>query len=94
MVINGEQKPPDGYLELNEYVYFTINEDGSVAVEESYYAKAGGTAYNIIVRNAEAVPLPESGSIGTDMFYALGLILIAIALSVYIYHLRKRRCHN
>lgn len=89
-----EQKPPDGYLELNEYVYFTINEDGSVAVEESYYAKAGGTAYNIIVRNAEAVPLPESGSIGTDMFYTFGLILIAIALSVYIYHLRKRRCHN
>ena len=89
-----EQKPPDGYLELNEYVYFTINEDGSVAVEESYYAKAGGTAYNIIVRNAEAVPLPESGSIGTDMFYTFGLTLIAIALSVYIYHLRKRRCHN
>ena len=89
-----EQHPPDGYLELAEYIYFTINEDGSVTVEESYYAEAGSTAYNIIVRNVEAIPLPESGSVGTDMFYAFGLMLIALAASLYIYHLRKRRCHN
>jgi len=89
-----EQHPPDGYLELTEPIYFSINEDGSIVVEESYYAEAGSTAYNIIVRNMEAIPLPESGSIGTDMFYALGLTLIVVAASVYIYHLRKRRCHN
>ena len=89
-----EQISPDGYLPINEYVYFLINEDGSVSVEESYYAQSGGMAYNIIVRNAEAIPLPESGSIGTNMFYALGLMLIAFATSIYIYHLLKRRCHN
>ena len=89
-----EQISPDGYLPINEYVYFLINEDGSVSVEESYYAQSGGTAYNIIVRNAEAIPLPESGSIGTNMFYALGLMLIAFATSIYIYHLLKRRCRD
>lgn len=89
-----EQQPPDGYLEINEYIYFTINEDGSVTVEESYYAEVGSTAYNIIVRNAPAIPLPESGSIGTGMFYALGLLLMAITTSIYIRYLRKRRCRN
>lgn len=87
-----EQIAPEGYLDLTEYIYFTINEDGSVSVEESYYAQAGNTAYNIVVRNIEAIPLPESGSVGTDMFYALGLLLIALAGGIYIYHLRKRRC--
>ena len=89
-----EQTAPDGYLELSEYIYFTINEDGSVSVEESYYAEPGSTAYNVIVRNAKSIPLPESGSTGTDMFYAFGLALIAIAGGMYIYHLRKRRCYH
>ena len=89
-----EQITPEGYLDMTEYIYFTINEDGSVKVEESYYAQAGNTAYNIIVRNIEAIPLPESGSYGTDMFYTLGLMLLALAAGIYIYHLRKRRCQN
>jgi len=89
-----EQVAPDGYLKTNEYIYFTINEDGSVAVEDSFYAEAGNTAYNIIVKNTEAIPLPESGSIGTSMFYAIGLILIMVAAGIYIVHLHKRRCNN
>ena len=89
-----EQHPPDGYFELTEYIYFTINEDGSVSVEDSFYAEAGTTAYNMIVRNSMIVDLPESGSIGTGMFYALGLLLVALSVSIYIYHLRKRRCTN
>lgn len=89
-----ETESPSGYLKINEYIYFTINEDGSVAVEDSYYAEAGATAYNITVRNAEAVPLPESGGIGAGMFYALGLILIAAGAGIYIDTLRKRRCQN
>ncbi len=89
-----EQTPPDGFLPLSEYIYFTINEDGSIVVEESYYAEAGSTAYNIIVRNVESIPLPESGSIGTNMFYALGALFILMAASIYIYHLLKRRCYN
>ncbi|MBE6903105.1 MAG: Cna B-type domain-containing protein [Ruminococcaceae bacterium] len=89
-----EQQSPEGYLELSEYIYFTIHESGAVTVEESYYAQASGTAYNILVRNAEAIPLPESGGIGIDMFYAFGLMLIVLSFCIYIYYLCKRRCQN
>lgn len=89
-----ELTPPDGYLAISEYIYFTIHEDGTVAVEESYYAEAGSTAYNLIVCNVEAIPLPESGDMGTDMFHALGLALIVAAGGICIYHLHKRRCYN
>ena len=89
-----ETQAPNGYLEMSEYIYFTINEDGTVSVEDSFYAEAGTTAYNLVVKNGMIVDLPESGGIGTSMFYAIGLILIAIAAGIYIYHLRKRRCYN
>lgn len=88
-----EQSAPDGYLKTDEHIYFMINEDGSVTVEESYYAEAGSTAYNIIVKNAKGIPLPESGGIGTSMFYAIGLLFIAASFSIYIGYLLKRRCH-
>ncbi len=89
-----ETEAPDGYLIIDEYIYFVINEDGTVSVEESFYAQAGSTAYNLIVRNGMAVALPESGGIGTGMFYAFGLLLIAAALGIYIDILRNRRCHT
>ena len=85
---------PEGYLKCDEYIYFTIGEDGSVTVEDTYYAEAGTTAYNIIVRNGQIVDLPESGGIGTSMFYALGLLLIIAATGIYIGTFRKRRCRN
>lgn len=90
-----EQIAPEGYLKANEYIYFTINEDGSVAVEENYYAEAGSTAYNIIVRNATGEALPETGSVGTRMYYAIGLLLIVASIGIYIdIFLKKRRCQN
>lgn len=89
-----ELTAPEGYLKCDEYIYFTIGEDGSVTVEETYYAEAGTTAYNIIVRNGQIVDLPESGGIGTSMFYALGLLFIIAATGIYIGTFRKRRCHN
>ena len=89
-----ETQVPSGYLGIGEYVYFTINEDGTVSVEESFYAEAGATAYNIIVKNGKIVDLPESGGMGTSMFYVIGLSLLALSSGIYIYHLRKRRCRN
>ncbi len=89
-----EQTAPDGYMKLSECVYFTINEDGTVSVEENFYAQAGSTAYNITVKNAKYVDLPNSGGNGNGMFYALGFMLIALALGIYINSLRKRRCQN
>jgi len=63
-------------------------------VENSFYAEAGATAYNIVVKNGQAVTLPESGAVGTGMFYVMGALLLALACGVYIKHLQKRRCHN
>ncbi len=90
-----EQAVPEGYIKLGGYIYFTINEDGSVSVEDNYYAQAGNTAYNILVRNASGVPLPESGGMGTSMFYIIGMLLILAAIGIYIDISRKqRRCRN
>lgn len=89
-----ETQAPTGYLEILEYIYFTINENGTVSVEESFYAESGKTAYNIVVKNSVIVDLPESGGIGTSVFYVTGLLLIVIAVGIYIYHLCKRRCYN
>lgn len=89
-----ETEAPIGYLKTNEYIYLVINEDGTVSVEESFFAEAGSTAYNIVVRNGIAVDLPDSGGMGAGMFYALGLLLMAATLCIYIRYLRKRRCHN
>ena len=87
-----ETAAPTGYLPIDEYIYFTINEDGSVTVEDSYYAEAGTTAYNITVRNAEAVALPETGGGGNRVLYAMSLLLLVAAGGVYIGTIRKRRC--
>lgn len=90
-----ETVAPEGYVKTSEYIYFTINEDGTVVVEDNFYAEAGSTAYNIIVRNAEGVPLPESGGAGTYMFYAIGLTLLMLAISIYIIDILKNRgCRN
>lgn len=87
-----ETVAPTGYLPMDEYIYFTINEDGSVTVEESYYANAGSTAYNIIVRNAPSVLLPETGGGGNHLLFALGILLMTVAGGVLIGTIRKRRC--
>ncbi len=89
-----ETVAPEGYLKLEEYIYFTINEDGSVTVEDSYYAEAGTTAYNIIVRNVEGIELPESGGAGTGMLYTMAMLLFVATAGIYINNLRKRRCYN
>lgn len=89
-----ETAPPKGYHQIPENIYFIIQEDGSLAIEENYYAKAGATAYNLLVRNAEAIPLPESGGAGIGMFYTLGLLLCGLALGIYIKTFRKGRCFD
>lgn len=89
-----ETAAPTGYLKTDEYIFFTINEDGTVSVEDSFYAESGSTAYNLTVRNGKVVSLPETGGAGTGMFYAFGLLLTVIALGICIDILRKRRCQT
>lgn len=87
-----EVSPPEGYHQIKEPIYFTINEDGSIHLEKNYYAKVGTTAYNIVVRNAEAVPLPESGGGGSTLYCTLGLLLMILSAYISII-LKRRRSH-
>ena len=87
-----ETNPPIGYLNLDGYIYFMINEDGSVTVEENYFAEAGDTAYNIIVKNAAGVELPETGGNGNFILYAIGFMLMVGAGCIYADIILKRRC--
>ena len=89
-----ETSPPTGYLNMDGYIYFTINEDGSVAVEENFYAEAGDTAYNIVVKNAAGVELPETGGSGNFILYAVGLMLMMGTIGIYAGTILKRRCQN
>ena len=75
-----EVQPPDGYEEMDEPVYLTIQSSGSVAVQPHPYAQAGTTAYTIHVLNQQQRPLPSTGGSGTTPFYLAGLLLIAGAL--------------
>ncbi len=84
-----ETVAPDGYLPLQDYIYFKIQEDGRVLVESNYFAEAGDAVYNLIVKNADALPLPESGGVGTSMLYAFGTLLMAIVAGIYINKRKK-----
>ncbi len=89
-----ETAAPEGYYPLDDPIYVIINEDGTVTVENHYYASAGGTAYNIVVANSKYVTLPDSGGGGNSMFYAAGLLLILMAACIYITLLKRRWQHR
>lgn len=84
-----ELSAPSGYQSIAMPIYCTIREDGSVEVEEHLYAEAGSTSYNILIRNALDVPLPESGGSGTLWYIVCGLLMMATA-GLYIYTSHKK----
>lgn len=70
---------PDGYNELDTVVTVVIEEDGTV--------KVGGNAVadNIVkVENITGSLLPETGSIGTTIFYVLGATLAVAAIVLLV----------
>ncbi|MBQ3085116.1 MAG: Cna B-type domain-containing protein [Clostridia bacterium] len=69
--------PLDGYYPI-EPIYFTIGEDGTVAVETHSFASASANAYNIVVYNQAAIPLPISGGSGSHHYIAWGILLMLI----------------
>ncbi len=74
-----ELSAPEGYRIIPIPIYCTILENGAVEVEEHLLAEAGSTAYNILIRNAPDVPLPESGGAGDFWYFACGALLMATA---------------
>lgn len=89
-----ETNPPIGYLNIDEYIFFMINEDGSVTVEENFFAEAGDTAYNILVKNAAGVTLPETGGSGNFTVRTFGFAIMAVAICMYAGTILRRRCKN
>ncbi len=82
---------PDGYNMLFDPIFLTIGETGTVSIEPHPYAFAGSSAFNIVVCNQKAVPLPTTGG-NALLFYITGGIFMALTACVIIKrYLLKRR---
>ena len=85
-----ELRPPPGYFPLEEAIYLTIQENGTVEVQGHPYAMAGATAFSIQVLNQPEVPLPLTGGAGTGGSIAAGLLLMAAAAGGALLSKRRR----
>lgn len=85
---------PNGYNILFDPIFLTVSEIGTISIEPHPYAFAGSSAFNIVVCNQKAVPLPSSGG-NVLLFYITGGILMALTACVIIKrYLLKRRYQN
>ena len=78
-----ETSPPSGYEILADPIYLTLQEDGSVVVDNHAYAQAGSSSYTIHVMNVPKRPLPTTGGIGPGIYQALGILLLISAAWVW-----------
>lgn len=82
-----EVKEPEGYSRLTEKVSFTIAD----ANLESVYTDKFAVGNGIIVVNLTGSVLPETGGMGTTLFYAVGAVLVLAAVVLLI---TKKRMSN
>ncbi len=79
-----ETVAPQGYEVLQEPVYVTINGDNTISVSDNFYVEVdASSSLSIIVKNSEPIPIPETGGIGTGIFYVLSLCVMALAVYIY-----------
>lgn len=83
-----ETEAPDGYNTLTEAIKVVIDENGNVQFGTDTPV-AQGTA--IAVENFSGSTLPETGGIGTTIFYLIGAILVIGAGVVFV---TRRRMHS
>lgn len=79
-----ETEAPVGYNKLTEHIDFEITNGNKEATFENSLYKEGG----VQVINETGTILPETGGMGTTLFYVAGSILVAAAVVVLI--TRKR----
>lgn len=66
-----ETKQPDGYNKLSAPVKIVIKEDGTITIGES-----ADTVDEVKVENKSGSILPNTGGMGTTLFYIFGAILV------------------
>lgn len=86
-----EALAPAGYLAFDQPAYLTLNENGSVTVEDHGYVAPAGAAYHIRVLNRTTAQLPETGGGGDTGYYAAGVMLLLTACVCAAIFLKKRR---
>lgn len=86
-----ETLAPAGYLAFDQPAYLTLNENGSVTVEDHGYVAPAGAAYHIRVLNRTTAQLPETGGGGDTGYYAAGVMLLLTACMCAAIFLKKRR---
>ena len=87
-----EVKAPDGYNLMEGAKQFIVDSDGKINLHEAYgdiYVENGETVV-LCVKNPSGYELPETGGVGTVIFYALGATLTAGAL-MYWYVTKSRK---
>lgn len=77
-----ETKAPDGYKKLAGPVAIVIGENGATSVNNE-------TVDEVKILNDTGVELPDTGGIGTTVFYVIGLILIVGAGALLIVNRRR-----
>lgn len=78
-----ETSPPDGYEQMLDPIFLTIQEDGTVVVDAHAYAQAGATSYSIQVSNVPKRPLPATGGSGPGIYQTFGILLMLSAAWVW-----------
>ena len=88
-----EIEPPGGYELLEDPIYLTIRNDGSVVVQDNPYAIPGISAYTIQVLNEQSHPLPSTGGSGPGKIVASGLLLMAASTAGALFQKKKKGGH-
>ena len=92
-----ETHAPNGYLILNKYTYFNIDQSGKASLTDESgtgsnsnpEASISNNRKTITVKNIPGTALPVTGGSGTALFYVLGSILIVIGAAGLIIRRRK-----
>jgi len=86
-----ETVQPYGYEPMEHAIYLEINENGTVTVDTHPFARAGSTAYSVVVYNRHPVPLPSTGGTGAKWYHVGGILMILAATCGYILPKTRRK---